>query len=168
MKKAAIALGVVLLAPRVAHAETCLPSVDAFNAFMDTQLSSANTVTLSFTVTGVELSTTTSNGKGWLAELADTRCAGGATASLKVYGASSPLNVAHPPGTMKLEYGSSCCKTQSCPVEYWASPMPGSQVFSQPSQVCSVTESLTPTTIAYDIQCDGGAVYHADGRTRTR
>lgn len=162
MRRVAIALGVVLLAPGAAHAATCLSSVEAFNAFMDTQPVSANAVTLSFTVTGVALDDYT-NGKGWLAELADTRCNAGATASLKVYGASNPLNTAHPPGTLKLEYGSWCCKTSSCPVEYWADPMPGTPVFSQPSQVCAVTESLTPTTISYDIQCDGGPVYHADG-----
>lgn len=156
------ALAVCLLAPRAAHASTCLTSVDDFNSFMDTQLASATTVSLGFTVTGVNLDDYF-NGKGWLSELADTRCAGGAVASLKVYGTSSPLNTAHPPGTLKLEYGSACCATPPCPVEYWANPMPGDPVFSQPSQVCSVTESLTPSTISYDVQCDGGMIYHADG-----
>lgn len=141
---------------------TCLAAVDDFNAYMDTQIVSATTVTLDFDVTGVNLDDYL-NGKGWLAELADTKCAGGGVASLKVYGSSDPLNTAHPPGTLKLEYGSSCCAAQTCPVEYWASPMPGPQVFSQPSQVCSVHESLTPTTIGYDVQCDGGTVFHADG-----
>jgi MYXO-CTERM domain-containing protein len=145
-----------------ARADTCLGSVDDFNAFMDTQIVSATSVTLDFTVTGVNLDDYF-NGKGWLAELADTRCTGGGTASLKVYGTSSPLNTAHPPGTLKLEYGSFCCAAQTCPVEYWASPMPGDQVFSQPSQVCAVRESLTATTVAYDVQCDGGATFHADG-----
>lgn len=160
MRRVLIALA-FLLAPRAVYA-ACLPSAAAFNAFMDTQLVSANTVTLSFTVTGVDLNDYM-NGKGWLAELADTRCSSGGSASLKVYGTSNPYNSAHPPGTLKLEYGSWCCKASSCPVEYWANPMPGSQVFSQPSQVCLVTESLTPTTISYDIQCDGGTKYHADG-----
>ncbi len=165
MRKAAIlalASVFVSLAPRAARADTCLPSVDDFNAFMDTQIVSATSVTLDFTVTGVNLDDYF-NGKGWLAELADTRCAGGGTASLKVYGSSSPLDTAHPPGTLKLEYGSFCCAAQTCPAEYWASPMPGDQVFSQPSQVCSVRESLTSTTVAYDVQCDGGATFHADG-----
>jgi hypothetical protein len=141
---------------------TCLPAIDDFNAYMDTQIVSATTVTIDFDVTGVNLDDY-SNGKGWLAELADTRCTGGGTASLKVYGTSDPLNTAHPPGTLKLEYGSSCCAAQTCPVEYWATPMPGSQVLSQPSQVCAVHESLTPTTIGYDVQCDGGTVFHGDG-----
>ncbi len=159
----AIAIGFAL-APRAAHAMmTCLSSVDDFNSFMDTQLSSATSVTVSFTVTGVDLNDYF-NGKGWLAELADTRCTGGGLASLKVYGNSDPVSTAHPPGTLKLEYGSMCCANQPCPVEYWANPMPGPQVFSQPSQVCSVTESLAPTTISYDVQCDGGPVFHADGQ----
>lgn len=162
VRRVAVVLGVLMLASRGAEASTCVASADAFNALMDTQLVSANTVTLSFTVTGVALGDYM-NGKGWLAELADTRCAGGATASLKVYGASSPLNTSHPPGTLKLEYGSSCCAQQPCPVEYWADPMPGDPVFSQPSQVCAVTESLTPKTIGYDVRCDGGMLYHAEG-----
>jgi len=164
MRRAWLWLGVLGLWPRTAlGAQQCVGSVQEFNSFMDQQLSSASSVTLSFEVTGVNLDDYL-NGKGWLAELADTRCSAGlAVASLKVYGSSSPLNTAHPPGTMKLEYGSACCITGTCPVEYWAEPMPGPPIFSQPSQVCSVVETLTPATISWDIQCDGGTAYHAEG-----
>jgi MYXO-CTERM domain-containing protein len=146
-----------------AHAATqCFSSTDEFNTFMDAQTAQAATVTLSYTVTGVNLDDYL-NGKGWLSEFADTRCAGNGLASLKVYGNSSPLNTAHPPGTLKLEYGSYCCAAPPCPIEYWADPNPGDPIFSQPSQICDVTESLTPTTLSYDVQCDGGTLYHAEG-----
>ena len=64
---------------------------------------------------------------------------------------------------MKLEYGSFCCAAAPCPVERWADPMPGPQVFSLPSQICSVVEAVTPTKVSYDIQCDGGTLFHAEG-----
>jgi hypothetical protein len=164
VRQALVLVGLLALIPSNARgAEQCVSSVAEFNTYMDAQVSSASTVKLTFTVTGVNLDDYF-NGKGWLAELADTRCsAGGGVASLKVYGNSSPLDTAHPPGTMKLEYGSYCCATAPCPVERWADPMPGSPIFSQPSQVCNVAETVTPSIVSYDIQCDGGTLYHAEG-----
>src|SRR5204863_1670325 len=130
--RSAIALA-LLLACRAAPAAPRCMTVNDFNAFMDQQVSAAVDVTLGFTVTGVNLDDYF-NGKGWLAELADTKCAGMGTASLKVYGTSNPINGAHPPGTLKLEYGSNCCASQGCPIEYWADPNPGPPIFKQPSQ----------------------------------
>ncbi len=163
MRKACLLFGLAFLVAPSAHAaEQCFASIDEFNAFMDTQVSSASSVTLSFTVTGVDLNDYY-NGKGWLAELADTRCTqGSGTAALKVYGTSEPLNTAHPPGTLKLEYGSYCCATGTCPVEYWADPNPGPQVFFLPTQICNVVEAVTTTTVSYNVQCDGGTTFHAE------
>lgn len=159
---AAAAAGVLLFATP-AHAVIQCMTVDEFNAYMDEQPSSAIDVTLTFTVTGVNLDDYF-NGKGWLAELGDTRCTGGSgTASLKVYGNSDPLNTAHPPGTLKLEYGSYCCATPPCPVERWADPNPGDPVFMVPSQVCAVVLHVSPAIVSYDITCDGGLTYHAEG-----
>lgn len=157
-----LAVAVSLLGASPARAATQCMTVDAFNTYMDGQPSSAVDVTLSFTVTGVNLDDYF-NGKGWLAELGDTRCPGLGLASLKVYGTSDPPNTGHPPGTMKLEYGSGCCATPPCPVERWAEPMPGAPVFMVPSQVCSVVLHVSPTTVSHDITCDGGPTHHADG-----
>src|SRR6185436_10014012 len=93
------------------------------------------------------------DGKGWLAEMIDTGCAGGGSAALKVYGTSDPPNGAHPAGTVKLEYGSFCCPEGGCPIERWADPNPGEQIFSAPAQVCAIVVRLDPTIVSYDIQC---------------
>src|SRR5262245_23373108 len=101
MKRALPVCLTLALARAAAAAPQCM-NVAEFNSYMDQQTSAAVDVRLSFTVTGVALADYF-NGKGWLAELGDTRCAGLASAALKVYGSSDPLNTAHPPGTMKLE-----------------------------------------------------------------
>lgn len=159
---AAWAVGAMLVASGgTARAEEC-STVAEFNDAMDRALSAATDVTLRFTVTGVNLDDYF-NGKGWLAEMLDTQCAQSGSAALKVYGTSDPINAAHPPGTVKLEYGSYCCADGTCPVERWADPNPGEAIFSQPSQVCAVVMRLGPAIVSYDIQCDGGATFHGEG-----
>ena len=143
------------------RAQRCVP-VAEFNDEMDQQLSTATDVTLRLTVTGVNLDDYF-NAKGWLAEFLDTHCAEGGSAALKVYGTSDPINAAHPPGTVKLEYGSYCCPEGGCPIERWADPNPGEAIFSAPAQVCSIVMVLNPVIVSYDIQCDGGATFHGEG-----
>ena len=64
MRRALFLAGLLVLAPRAAvAAEQCMTSVQEFNSFMDQQISSASSVTLSFTVTGVNLDDYF-NGKG--------------------------------------------------------------------------------------------------------
>ena len=149
------------LAARAHAAPQCMP-VAQFNTYMDQQTSSANDVTLSYTVTGVNLDDYT-DGKGWLAELGDSRCAAGyGAATLKVYGTNG--GTAHPSGTVKLEYGSACCPAgAACPVERWADPNPGPKIFNVGSDVCAIVVKVNPNAVSYDITCNGGTAYHGTG-----
>ena len=69
-------------------------------------------------------------------------CATGADLGIKVYGPDDPPNDAHPPGTLKMEYGNSCC-AGVCG-ENWADPNPSATVFVDGSETCNVTMWVKP------------------------
>ena len=136
---------------RVSAAEpTCLP-VQGFNELMEKDGTAAQSVTVRFDLTGVDLADYL-DGKGWIADLADGTCATLASAALKVYGAQTEPNTAHPPGTIKFEHGSACCPAPPC-TEHWAEPNPGPVVFTGPAQTCQVELRLTPQNVGYSLVC---------------
>src|SRR5690606_14892519 len=91
-----------------AAAETVCATVAEFNAQMQANATAAADVTLTYDLTGVNPSHF-HNSKGSIAQMRNTECNGGQQdAVIKVYGTSEPLNTAHLPGTLKLEYGNKC------------------------------------------------------------
>jgi hypothetical protein len=144
----------IALAPARAAAETVCSTVSEFNAYMAENATHSEDVTLSFDLVGVKPSDF-HNGKGALAQMRNTECNGGAEDSvIKVYGTSDTFNSAHPPGTLKLEYGSQCCTT-SCG-EHWADPNASAVIFSDGSEQCKVTMWNRPDSIGYKLECSSG------------
>ena len=149
----------VSFAARPAAAALVCGTIADFNNAMAANGSHATDVTLSYDVVGVNPADFL-NTKGSLGQMRNTACNGGADATIKVYGNSEPLNTAHLPGTLKLEYGNSCCPG-TCS-EGWASPNPSQVIFVNGSEQCKVTMWVKPATIGYKLEC-GGAVYDAVG-----
>ena len=85
-----------------ARADMLCVTVDEFNATFAGGQDAVSTLTLDFTVTGVNPADFP-NTKGCLAELDDDRCtvgSGMAAANAKVYGIADPPNASHPAGTL--------------------------------------------------------------------
>lgn len=143
------------LVTRVATAEPTCVTVKAFNEQMEAEGSAAESVVLRFDLAGVDLGDYV-DAKGWIADLVDGSCSTGtgATAALKVYGTQTTPNVAHPPGTVKLEHGSACCAAPPCS-EHWAEPNPGPVVFTGPTQACNVEIRVKPSNVGYTLICGG-------------
>ncbi|MFH2006209.1 MAG: hypothetical protein ABI333_06455, partial [bacterium] len=157
----AAVLAVAVLGCTAARAETLCMGVDEFNAYMASNATYTTTMTFTFDVANVNPADYW-NGKGSIGQVRDTRCAlGAAEATLKLYGISDPPNVAHPPGTLKQEYGSPCCGQDPCP-EGWADPNPGPVIFADGSEVCDGTIFLDPAQYGYTFDC-GGTFYSAVG-----
>jgi hypothetical protein len=151
----------LLVAPGVANAAQVCGTVADFNAYMTDNAAVTNDVTLTFDVTGVNPADFF-NTKGCLAQFRNTQCNGGASdVGIKVYGTSEPLNTAHPPGTLKMEYGNQCCTLPSCG-ENWADPNPSAVIFQNGSEQCQVTAWVRPDSIGYQLVC-GGVTYDAVG-----
>lgn len=140
-----------VLVTRLSAADPSCVSVKAFNEQMEADGTAAPSAVVRFDLTGVDLGDYL-DGKGWITDLADGSCATGASAALKVYGAQTEPNVAHPPGTVKLEHGSACCATPPC-TEHWAEPNPGPVVFTGPTQICNVEIRVTPSNVGYTLAC---------------
>jgi MYXO-CTERM domain-containing protein len=144
---------VIGLAPATAVAGTVCGTVEEFNAAMAADATTSSDVTLTFDVVGVNPADFF-NTKGSLAQFRNTTCAGGADAGIKVYGNSEPLNEAHPPGTLKLEYGNSCCGGECG--ENWADPNASAVIFVDGTETCTVTMWMNPTEVGYDLACNVG------------
>lgn len=154
------ALGIVCLcsvlvglAPATAAAETVCGTVADFNAAMTAGGAPSTDVTLTFDVVGANPADYF-NDKGSLAQMRNTTCAGGQDAVIKLYGNSEPLNVAHPPGTLKLEYGNSCCGG-GCG-ELWADPNASAPIFLDGTEQCTVSMWTKPTEVGYSLVCNVG------------
>jgi len=144
-----------------ARAETLCMGVDEFNTYMASNATYTPALTFSFDVANVNPADYP-NGKGSLGQLRDTRCGlGAAEATLKLYGTSSPPNLAHPPGTLKQEYGSPCCGQPPCP-EGWADPNPGPVIFADGSENCDGTIYLDAAQYGFTFNC-GGTLYSGVG-----
>jgi hypothetical protein len=138
-------------ASRAEAAPVC-SSVAEFNSAMANNAMSSDDVTLTFDVVGVNPADF-HNGKGSLAQMRNTACNGGAQdAVIKVYGTSSPLNTAHPPGTLKTEYGNQCCTGGTCG-EHWTDPNASAVVFTDGSEQCNVTMWINPSSVGYKLVC---------------
>lgn len=143
-----------------ARADTLCMTVDEFNAYLESSGGTTTTLTLTFDVTGVNPNDF-SGSKGCLADLTNTTCTTGAAANVKVYGPYDPPNTSHPAGTLKFEYGTSCCATPPCE-EGWADPNASEVIFVDGTEQCDVTVWLNPTDYGYDIDC-GGTPFTAVG-----
>jgi MYXO-CTERM domain-containing protein len=141
------------LAPATAVAGTVCGTVEDFNAAMAAGGAPSTDVTLTFDVVGVHPGDFF-NDKGSLAQMRNTTCASGQDAGIKVYGTSEPLNEAHPPGTLKLEYGNSCCGGDCG--EQWADPNASAVIFVDGSEQCTVTMWINPTEVGYSLACNVG------------
>lgn len=137
-----------------AWAEMCVGSVDEFNTFMSGAGGASTTVTVTFNVTGVK-PPDFAGSKGCLAELLDTSCATGASATLKVYGPYDPPSASHPAGTLKFEYGNQCCPVAPCQTEEWADPNASATVFVDGTETCAVKIWLDPLHVGYHLDCNG-------------
>ncbi|MBK9001355.1 MAG: DNRLRE domain-containing protein [Myxococcales bacterium] len=150
-----ISLGLCALAPGRARAAPVCGSVADFNNAMANAAATSDDVTLTFDVVGVNPADF-HNGKGSLAQMRNTSCNGGAQdATIKVYGTSDPLNTAHPPGTLKMEYGNQCCGTGTCG-EKWADPNASAVIFTDGSEQCKVTMWVKPASVGYKLECGAG------------
>lgn len=157
----AVGLGACVLVPGQAHAAPVCGSVADFNNAMASAAATSDDVTLTFDVVGVNPAHF-HNGKGSLAQMRNTSCNGGAQdAAIKVYGTSDPLNAAHPPGTLKMEYGNQCCGTASCG-EKWADPNASAVIFKDGSEKCKVTMWVKPASVGYKLEC-GATTFDALG-----
>ena len=141
------------LPPATAAAGTVCGTVEDFNAAMTASGTSSSDVTLTFDVIGVNPADFFDT-KGSLAQMRNTTCATGQDAGIKVYGNSEPLNEAHPPGTLKLEYGNTCCGG-ACG-ENWADPNPSAVIFVDGTEQCTVTMWVRPTEVGYTLACNVG------------
>ncbi|MCC6902598.1 MAG: DNRLRE domain-containing protein [Polyangiaceae bacterium] len=147
-----VTVAVVCLAAGRAGAAPVCGSVAEFNGYMSDHAATSDDVTLTFDVVGVNPADF-HNGKGALAQMRNTTCKGGAQdAVIKVYGTSDPLNTAHPPGTLKMEYGNQCCAAGTCG-ELWAEPNASAVVFANGSEQCKVTMWVKPASIGYKLEC---------------
>jgi MYXO-CTERM domain-containing protein len=156
----ALLLGV---AGGTAWATPVCTTLDEFNAAMDASGDRVTTLSLRFDVTGVN-PPDFFNSKGCLAEFDDESCSEGtgyAAADLKVYGTADPPNNAHPPGTLKFEYGSDCCPVPPCG-EGWADPNPSAPIFVDGTEQCTVHVWIDPAEYGYSIDC-GGTIFEALG-----
>jgi len=141
------------LAPVTAAAEQVCGTVAEFNQAMLDGGTFSTDVTLTFDVVGVNPGDFVGT-KGSLAQFRNTTCATGADIGIKVYGPDDPPNEAHPPGTLKMEYGNSCCGG-ACG-ENWADPNPSATVFVDGSETCKVTMWVNPTDAGYSLACNNG------------
>jgi Putative metal-binding motif len=98
--------------------------------------------------------------KGSIAQMRNSACATGQDAAIKVYGTSEPPNLAHPAGTLKLEYGNSCCGGECG--EQWAEPNASAVIFVDGTEQCNVTMWIKPDSVGYTLAC-GGNVFDALG-----
>lgn len=158
------ALGVgllfVVVAPERAEAAPICSSVAEFNAYMASNAASSDDVTLTFDVVGIKPSDF-HNGKGSIAQMRNTKCQTGQDAVIKVYGTSDTYNSAHPPGTLKMEYGNNCCGLGTCG-EKWASPNASAEIFKDGTEQCKVTMWIKPDSVGYKLEC-GGVSYDGLG-----
>ena len=143
----------ILLTPAAAVAGTVCGTVADFNAAMAADATTASSVTLTFDVVGVNPGDFFDT-KGSLAQMRNTTCGSGQDAGIKVYGTSEPLNEAHPPGTLKLEYGNTCCGG-ACG-ENWADPNPSAVIFVDGTEQCTVTMWIEPAEVGYSLACNVG------------
>lgn len=150
----------VSLASSPAAAATVCSSVADFNAYMAANATYSDDVTLTFDVVGVNPSDF-HNGKGSLAQMRNTGCAGGQDAVIKVYGTADTYNPAHPPGTLKFEYANACCAAGTCG-ERWAEPNASAVIFTNGSESCKVTMWIKPASVGYKLVC-GASTYDGLG-----
>src|SRR5688572_30406324 len=141
------------LVPATAAAEQICGTVEEFNATMAANGTTADDVTVTFDVVGVNPADFPET-KGCLAQFRNTECATGQDAGIKVYGNSDPLNEAHPPGTLKFEYGNSCCGGDCG--EHWADPNASAVIFVDGTETCNVRTWVNPTDIGYTLTCNNG------------
>ena len=149
----ALAFLVCAWVPSTAFAEQLCGTVAEFNAAMAAAGTASTDVTLDFDVVGVNPSDFAGS-KGSLAQLRNSGCAAGQDAVIKVYGPEDPPNVAHPSGTLKMEYGNACCGG-TCG-ENWADPNASAVVFVDGSESCHVTMWMRPTETGYSLVCNVG------------
>lgn len=150
-----------LLGSGTARAAPTCGTLAEFNTAMAESAASSDDVTLTFDLTGANPADYP-NGKGALAHMRNTACSGGAQdAVIKLYGTSTPLNTAHPPGTLKMEYGNQCCAAPPCG-EHWADPNASAVVFTDGTEKCKVTMWVKPTSIGYKLEC-GSTTFDAVG-----
>ena len=142
-----------VLVPATAAAETVCGSVDEFNAAMAAAGTTSPDVELTFDVVGVNPNDFPGT-KGCLAQFRNTMCATGADAGIKVYGPYDPPNDAHPSGTLKLEYGNSCCGGDCG--EHWADPNASAVIFVDGTETCNVRMWINPTEVGYSLMCNVG------------
>jgi MYXO-CTERM domain-containing protein len=144
---------VIGLAPATAAAGQVCGTVAEFNQAMQDGGTYSTDVTLTFDVVGVNPGDFFGT-KGSLAQFRNTTCATGADMGIKVYGPDDPPNDAHPPGTLKMEYGNSCCGG-ACG-ENWADPNPSATVFVDGSETCNVKMWVNPADAGYSLACNNG------------
>lgn len=139
--------------PQLVHAEQVCGTVDEFNAAMAAAGTSSTDVTVVFDVVGVNPNDFPAT-KGSLAQMRNTICGTGQDAGIKVYGPDDPPNRAHPTGTLKMEYGNTCCGG-TCG-ENWAEPNASLPVFADGSETCTVTMWMKPAEAGYTLDCNVG------------
>lgn len=142
-----LAIGLV---PAKAAAKQVCGTVADFNQAMADAGTYSTDVKLTFDVVGVNPNDFFGT-KGSLAQFRNTQCAMGADIGIKVYGPDDPPNDAHPAGTLKMEYGNSCCGGVCG--ENWAEPNASETVFVDGSEACNVTMWVTPMEVGYTLKC---------------
>jgi len=150
---ALVGLGAIAFVPATAAAETVCGTVEEFNTAMADAGTSAEDVTLTFDVVGVNPNDFFGT-KGSLAQMRNTTCGTGQDATIKVYGPDDPPNEAHPTGTLKLEYGNSCCGGECG--EHWADPNASAPIFVDGTEQCNVTMWINPAEVGYSLACNVG------------
>jgi MYXO-CTERM domain-containing protein len=149
----ALVVPVAALAPRIASAVEVCGSIDEFNTAMADAGASSTDVTLTYDLAGVNPNDFP-GAKGSLGQMRNTLCATGQDAVIKVYGPEDPINEAHPSGTLKLEYGNSCCGGEC--TENWADPNASVPIFVDGTETCNVTMWINPTEVGYSLACNVG------------
>lgn len=161
MAVAAGLTGLLWIVPGSARAETVCGTIADFNDAMAATAGYVEEVTVEYDVVGVNPADFPET-KGSLGQLRYGGCAlGGQDAGIKVYGTSDPLNEAHPPGTLKMEYGNACCAGGDCG-EGWADPNASEVIFVDGTEACHVKMWMDPLTYGYQLTCNG-VVYDAVG-----
>jgi MYXO-CTERM domain-containing protein len=150
-----------VLVPATALAEEVCGTVADFNAAMAAAGTSATDVTLTFDVVGINPNDFF-GGKGSIAQMRNTACATGQDAVIKVYGPDDPPNTSHPSGTLKMEYGNSCCGQAECG-EHWADPNASATIFVDGTEQCAVTMWINPTEVGYSLACGTVGTFDALG-----
>jgi MYXO-CTERM domain-containing protein len=141
------------LMPATAAAEQVCGTVAEFNQAMAEGGTYSTDVTVTFDVVGVNPNDFPGT-KGSLAQFRNTLCEAGADMGIKVYGPDDPPNEAHPAGTLKMEYGNSCC--DGVCGENWADPNPSVTVFVDGSETCNVKMWVSPADAGYSLACNNG------------